>query len=104
MAFTNKTNQNRVTKILETLDLIEKSARSNQASQEEMDQLLAPLHERFGLVPSAEPEPEPEPKGRVGASAPPWASVMDMAREAPLKDLTRALGIFMNRLDEEVEF
>lgn len=45
--FNNPTNVGRVTKMCETLDLIEKSARSNRVSDDEVAALLAPLLARL---------------------------------------------------------
>lgn len=102
MAFDNNTNRGRVTRILETLILIDKSADSNEAGEVEVRAMLDPLYQKLGIVSEEKPGAEPEPKGRIGSSAPPWASVMDMANEADLKDLSSALIIYHHRLTEEV--
>jgi len=104
MALDHATNRGRVTKILNTLALIDKSATSNDAEEQEVTDLLAPLYQKLGIT-QAEPSEErapTSPEGRIGTTAPPWVSVMDMANEANLKDLTRAMGIYMHRLSEEV--
>ena len=41
--------------------------------------------------------------GRIGPwtrKAPQWASVHDMAMQADLKDLTYAMAVYLNRIDE----
>ena len=45
-------------------------------------------------------EPSENINGRVGATAPPWASVVDMAREAKLVDLSGAMCIYMDRMSD----
>lgn len=107
--FNNPTNETRVLRMAETLGLIEKSAKSNRATPEEVAELLRPLLDELrdlgvlDTAPSREAPPEPSPRGRVGASAPTWASVIDMAREAPLKDLSNAVAVFLTRLEEELD-
>lgn len=103
MAFDNATNRGRVTKVIEILGLIEKSATSNDTSDEEVREILDPLYRHLKIAREEKPEPVPEPKGRTGCTAPPWASVMDMAREAKLKDLSSAMLIFLDRMEEELK-
>lgn len=101
MAFDNSTNHGRVKKILDTLALIEKSAASNDVGQEEIDKMLEPLYEHLGQGKPPPVEVE-APKGRIGVSAPPWASVLDMSKEADLRDLRGALAVFLTRIDDEI--
>ena len=59
MAFANDTNRGRVQKMLDLLGLIEKSAQSNSAAQEDLAEMLAPLIERLtgaGLLATEPPE------------------------------------------------
>ena len=42
---------------------------------------------------------QPEP-GRLAMKEPGWVSIIKAAEEAPLKDLSAALAVYMNRVDE----
>lgn len=101
MAFDTKTNHGRVSKMIEFLDLIEKSAQSNGSSDAEFQTMLKPLLDRLP-TPITEVSAEPkEEKKRVGVTAPTWASVTDMARQCSLEDLTGAMAVYLNRIDQE---
>ena len=113
MAFENRTNEVRVRKMLETLDLIEKSAKSNKASEMAIGFALEPVFRRLlqmapglqsGAVATEQPATAPEAaaRGRTGVTAPQWASVRDMAQEASLSDLTYAMAVYINRIDEHL--
>ena len=113
MAFENRTNEVRVRKMLETLDLIEKSAKSNRADEMAIGFALEPVFRRLlqmapglrtGAQTSQEPATAPEAaaRGRTGVTAPQWASVRDMAQEASLSDLTYAMAVYINRIDEHL--
>ena len=99
MAFANDTNRGRVQRILDLLGLIEKSAQSNRAAQEDLAEMLAPLTERLTSADLLTPEP-PEVARRSTTRVPQWATIRQMAEEAPLHDLTVALAVYMNRVDE----
>lgn len=114
MAFENRTNEVRVRKMLETLDLIDKSAKSNRADEMAVGFALEPVFRRLlqmapglrpGAVASQEPATAPEAaaRGRTGVTAPQWASVRDMAQEASLSDLTYAMAVYINRIDEHLD-
>lgn len=99
MAFENNTNTGRVLKMIETLDLIEKSAQSNNAEPDAVAEMLRPLIERlapFGAGEATQPAPIRNPS----TYAPQWASVREMCEKADLRDLTVALAVFHNRIDE----
>lgn len=118
--FANDTNTNRVAKMCDTLALIQKSARSNKASDEDVRGLLTPLLEVLSEMNAfhsggAVPEPPELPLlGEVavraappdhvrverGGDTPIWVSVRQMCQEAPLSELTTALAVYMNRVDE----
>lgn len=87
-----KTNETRVEKILEILALLEKSAASNKASTEDMQKLLDPVT-RVLEAPAKVAVPRNEPLG---------LTIKKLAEEAPLKDLTYALAIYLNRIDEHL--
>ncbi len=106
--FDNDSNRKRVQKMCETLDLIENSAAANKTPKEEVaemiNQLLLRVAPYANIQPTSSPhsapvEAEAQPR-RIGVSAPPWASVLDMAREASLPELNGAIAIYLNRLDE----
>lgn len=56
MSFDNETNHGRVSKILDFLDLIEKSALSNQASVAEIREMLQPVLDRLDLAAALDPD------------------------------------------------
>lgn len=96
MSIFNKTNEGRIKKALELLDLIDVSVASNKASAEDVARLLKPLTDRLGVSPAA--APEPAPRGSA-MRAPRWADVREMAEKADLKDLGTAIAVFLNRFD-----
>lgn len=98
MSFTNPTNLGRVNKILDTLDLIEKSAESNGASEEQIVAMLQPLLDRIGTPPS----PAPSQVATQPATTSHWNSAVEMARNAPLADVSAAMMIFLTRIEQEV--
>lgn len=107
MPFDNPTNEARVRKMVETLTLIRKSARSNNAAPAEIVTLLGPLfaalaelgikadHERRLMRDTATGK-----RGSCTGRAPQWASIRDMAEQANLKDLTYAMAVYLDRIDE----
>lgn len=114
MSFNNNTNQGRVTKIVEILELIEKSATSNKADTGEISIMLAPVVAKLdsmemSLPPEpptpAEKEEDPVPGGAWAASQNPCkrALLRDLAATAPLKDLSVVMAVVMDRFDELVE-
>lgn len=105
MAFENDTNRGRVLKMVETLQLILKSAQSNRAEVTDIQDMLRPLTDELaGLVVAAAPtvaqDVRQEQRGSWTGKAPQWASVHDMAEQADLKDLTVAMAVYLNRIDE----
>ena len=99
MAFDNDTNRGCVQKILDLLGLIEKSAQANRAAQEDLAEMLAPLTERLTSANLLTPQP-PQVTRRGTTRPPQWATIRQMAEDAPLHDLTVALAVCMNRVDE----
>lgn len=119
--FKNQTNGKRVAKILDILDLLEHSRQSNRANVSEMAGLLQPVFERltqyrnddFGVVAnSIEQTPAVEPSERLQQSikqlnAGNWSAsdltgvqIHDVAANADLKELTYAMAVYLNRIDE----
>lgn len=95
-------NGPRVDRILKTLDMIQTSARSNRATPSEQAALLNPVRAALGAdaeVPPASPAPVPctAPAGKVH-----WDNVIHMARTAPLPDLTKAMTVFLDRLEQHM--
>ena len=110
--FNNSTNIGRVAKMLDILELIEKSATSNTVSAAELRTLLRPLLERlYGdaapalgnqkeEAPTASPEaPRPMPKPGTHAA---YNSIRELAEQADLKDLPMFLSLVMERLEERL--
>lgn len=108
MSFQNTTNESRIRKMLETIGHIETSARSNRASEEEIKALFEPLFLKLveiGAIGTTSPDPAPTVSPGKWASdrnPPQWATVRDMAAEANLKDLTFAMAVYLNRIDEDL--
>lgn len=105
MAFENDTNLGRVKKMIETLQLIVKSAQSNRADDEAIRDLLRPLTDELAALGANIPRPvteqrSAEQKGSWTGKAPQWASIHDMAEQADLNDLTVAMAVYLNRIDE----
>ncbi len=103
MSFKNSTNATRVNKIVDTIALLQKSADSNEATSEEIWGMMERPLEAIGKLCDADVEaPEPVAKTTSLHKEAAWSSVMIMAREASLKDLTAAMAIYLNRIDEEL--
>ncbi|WP_298571953.1 hypothetical protein [uncultured Aliiroseovarius sp.] len=105
MPFVNQTNEGRVLKMVETLQLILKSAQSNRAEDADVQNMLRPLTDELaGLgavaAPTVAQDVSQEQRGTWTSKAPHWASVHDMAEQADLKDLTVAMAVYLNRIDE----
>jgi hypothetical protein len=105
MAFENDTNIGRVQKMVETLQLILKSAQSNRADDEAIRDMLRPLTDELTALGANTDQPDKgqsdtEQRGSWTGKAPQWASVHDMAEQADLKDLTVAMAVYLNRIDE----
>jgi hypothetical protein len=93
-------NQARVRKVVENLDLIHKSARSQKAGPDEERELLAPVFKKLAAMGWH------LQTGATNATSttvrPQWDTVREMSREATLRDLTYAMAVFLNRIDEEL--
>lgn len=99
MAFKNDTNAGRVQKMVETLALIEKSARSNRAGKAEVAAMLQPLSQALAALTGEMPATSEPFRSRL-TRVPQWSSVRDMAEKAELSDLTVAMAVYLNRIDE----
>lgn len=132
MSFENQSNRTRVMKIIEITALIEKSAKSNKATPEQIAELLHPARAQInalcGIAMQAEaPEPDApattQPLERseqqdstqlttgepfadaatiatMGRNPHPWHTVREMAERAPLRDLSLAMNVYLDRLEK----
>lgn len=103
-------NGPRVEKIKDMIAVIEKSARSNKVRPDEIHSLMKPVFHALlvttGKVPEAPPVASQDP--REGAPSRPskphyWNDVRAMAEEASLSDLTYAMAVYINRLDDHLK-
>lgn len=104
--FDNPTNRNRVKLIGETLDKLERSAKSNRITSKETAELLQPVLQRFLDYRYSIDQIEPQ-KGEIAKIHPQgkphnWTTIRECAEKAPLKDLTMALAVYMSRVEELV--
>ena len=111
--FRTPTNVGRIDKMISIVGLLAASAGSNKATDEELAELFEPLLVQLrslNLLDAAPARLDTTAPARGGCSAPPapthkpsnWATIHDMAQNAPLADLTTAMAVFLNRLDEEL--
>ena len=103
MAFQNLYNTSRVEKIVSIVALIETSANSNAATSEEIWELLSPALDALSALCGAEtsaPTEAPVAAPVATTKAHPWHTVKQMAEEADLKDLTLAMAVYLNRIDD----
>lgn len=112
MAEFKRINEPRVEKILHMLEVIQKSARSNRVDPDEIRDLLLPIIGATGLAntartmsapvsPASTPEPEPvthRPQGTPRLDM----TIRELAETAPLADLTFAVAVFLNRIDQHL--
>ena len=107
----HRINEPRVEKIMQMLDTIDKSARSNKA---DAAPLLEPVRLRLNkTVPTGANKFRSYllpgmPGWDASAPAQPmsgkshWSDVIEMARTAPLSDCVAAVSVIMNRIEEEL--
>ena len=104
MTIHTPTNASRIAAILDKLAHLETSFASNKASAEDRAAFVAPIRAALdSLAPIPAPAPAeaaPHKPGRIGVTAPQWASVRDMAHEADLSDLGAAVLIYHDRVDQ----
>ena len=102
-------NQPRVEKITAMLEVIEKSGRSNRAGEGDYTALLKPVAERLRDLAGATPEPINPPKSEPAQPAqrpdrsPSWVTIREAAQQASLEDLTYAMAVYLNRIDEHLK-
>jgi hypothetical protein len=95
-------NQSRVTRIVEVLDLIHKSARSQKAGPDEERELLQPVFDKlekmgWHMKPAG---PVTRPSHTI---APRWDTVRRMSQDATLSEMTIAMAIYLSRIDEALD-
>lgn len=115
MSFDNETNVKRVTKINEIVDLLQKSATSNKATSDEIWSVMSPALDAISFLCGAEttsPAVEPEEKGSSPSvqhatdvcakvhKSPLKMCIKQAAEEADLADLTIAMAVYINRIDD----
>jgi hypothetical protein len=109
MPFDNPTNHGRVYKMVDLLDLIEASEKSNRAKWQETAAMLNPILARLTRyqghpIDAPRAAPIEAPAAPVAAPKPgshaAWNSVREMAEQAELADLAAAVAIFTTRLDD----
>ncbi len=109
MSFNNDTNAGRVNKIMDLLQLIQKSGVSNGIDREDMWNMLERPINLMGEMIGEEPDkPEPlqdlpkvpEPVQTVSGRNPRWVDARQMVQELPIKDLSIVLAVFLSRFDE----
>jgi hypothetical protein len=101
MTVFNTTNQNRVEKIVELLGLLQKSAESNGATSEELWQLLERAIDAMGKLLEQQPS-KPEAVPQNTTKEVPRMQIKRIAEEASLQDLTMAMAVYLNRIDEHL--
>ncbi|MEM0934794.1 MAG: hypothetical protein AAGJ91_02680 [Pseudomonadota bacterium] len=115
MAFDNPTNAGRVEKMIEILGHIDKSAKSNRASQSVIATLLGPLWDELASVgvpvfdspkteetggPALEIEfVDPSPKPQM---PPRWSDIRAMIADADTDELLLALANIGDQLDKRI--
>jgi len=111
MSFHGERNAGRVRDIVGKLDLIRRSAESSRAGPDDVREMLRPVIGALKTLMTdasagraAVDGRDATAKGRYADDRrpPAWATVHDMAREATLPDLTRAMAVFLSRVDEEL--
>jgi hypothetical protein len=93
MAFENDTNAGRVTKMVETLALIQKSALSNRVDADALATMMRPLIDALtaaGVIGAGNPTPEGQDAATPLLTAGQRAA-LHLADRASLRDLTAAL-------------
>ena len=123
--FQTKTNEGRVTKLLEVLGHLETSARANRASGEEVAVLLGPVTAKIaeltgGAAPVGAPvsasvsapaaasagegseTPAPAPARPMAQRGARWADVRAYVQDLDPHDLSEALALIAARIDDVV--
>jgi hypothetical protein len=99
-------NGPRVEKIVKMLEVIETSAKSNKA-MDELAALLAPVSRKLEQAPyqtlgqAMSQTLGQAPSQKTGRS-PAYIDIREAAKSASLKDLTYAMAVYINRIDEEL--
>ena len=97
MSFDNSYNQARVRKIADAMDFLEKSARSNRASDEEVAALLGGLLPRFTRYAGGAPAPAPAPTAAPSQYLP--GSIPDRVNGLTQRELCDLISVAAIKLD-----
>lgn len=102
-------NGPRVQKIIDMLEVINKSARSQRVGEAQIASLLSPIAQRmidveYGDTPvEDEPSPQPSAPSKGTPKEPLYITIKRTAEDAPLADLTYAMAVYVNRIDEHLK-
>lgn len=116
------TNKGRVDKITEIVGHLQKSVNANKPTPDEVWQLLQPAIDSISALcgaeaqqpdraeapeaPAVQEPSQPDVPGGAWADKhhpARWATIHDMAAQAPLDELTIAMRVYLNRIEEELE-
>ncbi|MEO1108284.1 MAG: hypothetical protein AAFX90_10210 [Pseudomonadota bacterium] len=103
-------NTPRVEKILKMFEVIQTSARSSRAGNDEIAKLLSPVATQFSAGPRLSLDELDPPKDlapgpvvqTTNSGLQGWADALDMARKAPLHDAVAAMGVIATRVEQEL--
>ena len=104
-----RVNTPRIDKAVKLLELVGKSAKSTRETTDDLLDMIRPLEDALEeIAPAAEggtPAPVDDGPERQGSDwavphAPTWATIHDMARNAPLGDLSVAMAVYTSRVND----
>lgn len=99
MTIQNQTNQGRVDKIVDTVTLIKKSATSNEASTDDIWELMEPALDAMADLCQAEASTPPSPSPTSSQSNL-WSDIREMVATLDPDQLTLTVSLCMARIDE----
>jgi len=113
MAFDNSSNRKRADKIAELLAHVKVSADSNKSSPHEIEVILQPVFKALAdlglsagssqtLKGEQEASAALQSTARAGQSEASYMCIKRAAEEASLSDLTYAMAVYLNRIDEHL--
>lgn len=109
MPLDNSNNQSRVRRMIEALEHIETSAKSNRASQDDVAAFLQPVRDKLAALTGGShgnapaPTPAPAPVPARGARARTDIVLWQEAQTAPLEELMLAWSTINTRLADLVD-
>jgi len=105
------TNEKRVQKIIEIIDLLAKSVEANNATTDDIWKLMEPAINHIGAFLACDTpvdygdEAPVEPvksEHNPDSVEPTRITILNLANEAPLKDLSTAVSVYLHRVEEEL--